>query len=222
MSWIIIVIIAVVLLLVVLAIGLLLWSNSKSNTQIVAIQQPVQSQNPISLNIPVYGVPVGPSPVIELNAPSINIRTPEPLPLGQVVGTGQSVVGASNGSWFQVIGNDGNVVETVGVPNEDRSFSNTCPRGNVSYVSVTDNGINAVGCEYNGDVTVIGDLSTNAEVYPIAPNILCPGNYTRRAITRTAYPDFVCVTDAQCVYNRDCPQGLICANGSCTQINEDF
>lgn len=118
--------------------------------------------------------------------------------------------GNSDGSWFEVKDQNGNVVFDVGNKGE-MDINVTCPKG-ISLIGFGENSLGPIIC--NGDENKQEKAS---RYYGFSGN--CPAGYYKDSLGSTTR--FICIPDVECSFQTDCAPGFVCNNNMCEPI-EDF
>jgi len=155
------------------------------------------------------------------------------------------VIGASDGSWFQVLDQNGNIVASLNEPNSKNEFEQVCPNGSsVEYIGITrdQNGpkLSTVGCYYPvANTTVFQGQKDNIDtIYSLGKNtreidgcklgipsmfesVGITGYLGTRGIGKIAKGiSYICVPEQTCSSQSQCPPDTLCTGGKCVPFDQ--
>lgn len=161
------------------------------------------------------------------------------------------VVGARDGSWFQVLDRQGDIVASFSTPQGVPTFEAECPQGQVELIGIRSTAegdrLGPVGCvtDATSNIQYVGQQGNVERVYSLgrvlgnaqgqveeSDDSGCPSGFrqlmgsdgvTGMQNGNTANRlsngiKFICVTDNQCQFHRDCPDGTVCSGGNCVPV----
>jgi len=157
------------------------------------------------------------------------------------------VVGARDGSWFQVLDRQGDIVARFSTPTGEPTFEAECPQGQVELIGIrsTPEGerIGPIGCALSAvsepsSIQYVGQEGNVERIYSLGRVLgsqegdSCPSPYRKLLISDGATGvqngnigerinngiQYICIPDNQCQFHRDCPEGTICSGGECIPI----
>lgn len=190
---------------------------------------------------------VTPSNTINAENPISVSSSTQRDPIEQTDNRAYRVIGARDGSWFQVLDRQGEIIASFSVPEGEPTFEAECPNGEVELIGIRStadgNRIGPIGCATtasNGsrNIQYVGQQGNIERIYSLnesPPEGDCPsgfrrlmtsdgitgllnGNIAERTATGIKY---ICIPDTQeCNFHNDCPDGQICSGGNCIPPEE--
>lgn len=153
------------------------------------------------------------------------------------------VVGARDGSWFQVLDRQEDVVAQFSTPQGQPTFEAECTDGQVEFIGVKStlegNRLGPIGCVTSTDpsqIQYVGQQGNVERVYSLgrvfSSDTDCPSGLRRLmnsdGVTGSSNGNvasrlsngigFICVPDDQCQFHSDCPEDYVCTGGNCVPI----
>jgi hypothetical protein len=133
------------------------------------------------------------------------------------------VVGSSDGSWFQVLDRQGNIVASFSNPVGNPTFEAECIDGQVETIGIrsTSNGnrIGPIGCTtaIPGALQYIGQQGNIDRIYSLGREYNeCPSGFRRIDTSIGNGISYTCVQDdGECEFHSECPDNMICSGGRC-------